>query len=195
MSSRNFEIQVDDKEVLAALEQMQRRSMDLKPFMGAVGMIMIKAVHSNFEAEGRPKWKGWSPLTQEIYEETAWEKGMATRKTPMAGARQAQRSVNKLASAKILQNTGELKKSVVLGPVTANSVEVGSSLVYARIHQLGGEIHPVKAKALRIPVGSGHFIKLQKVTIPARPFLQLQEADGQTIMRIAEDYLMRGAIG
>ena len=62
--------------------------------------------------------------------------------------------------------------------------EIGSNLVYARIHELGGVIRPVHAKALYFQVmgqagvrksaariTGGDWVMVQKVNIPARPYL------------------------
>lgn len=42
---------------------------------------------------------------------------------------------------------------------------------YALIHELGGTIKPVQAKALAFEI-DGQFIQVQSVTIPARPYLR-----------------------
>lgn len=203
MSDRFLEVQLDTREVEQALEGMQQRMLHLRPFYGAVGMIMLKAVHENFEKEGRPKWKSRSPLTEKIYSGAAMDaaigKGLrSNRKTAKGRAsvihREYEKSRTDLAGRKILQGEGELKKSVV-EHVTNDYVEVGSSLIYSRIHQLGGVIRPKKAKALAIPLGGGKVLRLRQVKMPARPFLTLQESDYQTIVRIAHDYVTTGAIG
>lgn len=43
---------------------------------------------------------------------------------------------------------------------------------YALIHELGGVIRPVNAKALAIPQGDGSVRLVKSVTIPARPYLR-----------------------
>ena len=43
---------------------------------------------------------------------------------------------------------------------------------YALIHELGGVITPVKAKALKIPLPDGSFRFVKSVRIPARPYLR-----------------------
>lgn len=43
---------------------------------------------------------------------------------------------------------------------------------YARIHEEGGEIVPVKAQALHFRLPDGTFATVKKVTIPARPYLR-----------------------
>lgn len=43
---------------------------------------------------------------------------------------------------------------------------------YALIHELGGVIVPVRAKALKIPMPDGSFRFVKSVTIPPRPYLR-----------------------
>lgn len=43
---------------------------------------------------------------------------------------------------------------------------------YALIHEIGGVIKPVRAKALAIPLAGGGVAFAQSVTIPARPYLR-----------------------
>lgn len=45
-------------------------------------------------------------------------------------------------------------------------------VVYALIHELGGTIRPVKAKALAIPQPDGSVRFVKQVTIPPRPYLR-----------------------
>jgi phage gpG-like protein len=60
--------------------------------------------------------------------------------------------------------------------VSGDNIDVGvlpgPSLAGARLHQLGGDIKPVNAKALRFFIG-GKAVFRGKVTIPARPYLPL----------------------
>jgi HK97 gp10 family phage protein len=44
-------------------------------------------------------------------------------------------------------------------------------VIYAKIHEFGGVIRPVKAKALKFQI-DGKWIVTKKVTIPARPYLR-----------------------
>jgi phage gpG-like protein len=72
-------------------------------------------------------------------------------------------------SAATLKKTGALWQSIRITEITATSVTVGSDRKYAAIHQLGGEITPKAAKALRFFSG-GRWWTVKKVTMPARPF-------------------------
>lgn len=179
------------------ISSMAARGVNTQPLMGTIGHIILGSVTRNFENEGRPKWKPISDLTQDIYSGRLLDRLEATK-----GFQNLKREKTRIArrssflaqhgGRRILQGEGDLKKSIVVGKVTRNSVEIGSSLPYARIHQLGGEIKPKKGKYLFIPIGA-RFIRLKKATIPARPYLLLQAEDETTIIRATKDYLSQAA--
>ena len=89
----------------------------------------------------------------------------------------------------ILYRSGALSRSIDYIP-TPESVTIGSALVYARIHQLGGTIRPKTAKALAFMIGNKMHL-VQSVTIPARPYLGLSPANQTDIVEAAEDWLKR----
>lgn len=183
--------------VMNVIASMAARGENTQPLMGILGHLILGSVSKNFESEGRPKWKPISSLTQDIYsgrllsrlEATAGFQKLKRKKT------KATRRIAYLAKhgdRKVLQGEGDLKKSVVVGKLTKNSVEIGSSLPYARIHQLGGTITPKKSY-LFVPLGGGRFLRLKEVTIPARPYLLLQTEDETAIVKAAKDYLGQAA--
>jgi len=74
--------------------------------------------------------------------------------------------------------TGILEGSI---RITSTAREQGPTVVgqwgsadvkYALIHELGGVIRPVRAKALAFRLPDGSFRMAQQVTIPPRPFLR-----------------------
>lgn len=69
-----------------------------------------------------------------------------------------------------------------------DGVTWGSNMHYARIHQFGGEIRPKSASRLAFKVGD-RLVFADKVTIPARPFLGIDEEGRITIAGIALDAL------
>ncbi|UGQ20399.1 phage virion morphogenesis protein [Brucella anthropi] len=89
----------------------------------------------------------------------------------------------------ILYRTGALSRSIDY-VATPDSVMIGSALVYARIHQLGGTIRPKTAKALAFMIGNMMRL-VQSVTIPARRYLGLSPANQTEIVEAAEDWLKR----
>jgi phage gpG-like protein len=80
------------------------------------------------------------------------------------------------STSPILSDRGTLKRSIIFNAFPDGSVILGSNLVYAGIHQWGGQTkaHDItarNAKALRF---NGRFAKKVKhpgSTIPARPFM------------------------
>lgn len=94
----------------------------------------------------------------------------------------------KLREGQILSLTGTLRRSIAPqsadgrpGPdgivvFGTDTVTVGTNVFYARMMNDGttkmpeGVLRPVRARALRIPVGGGKFMFRKKVKIPARPF-------------------------
>lgn len=80
---------------------------------------------------------------------------------------------------------------ILAGSITYNSnaqrLEVGTATQYAAIHQFGGDIVPKNAKALMFQIG-GRFIQVQKVTMPARPFLGITDGDEAELVNIVHDH-------
>jgi phage gpG-like protein len=56
--------------------------------------------------------------------------------------------------------------------LAADSVTISNPMIYAAIHQLGGEIRPKNAKALKFFSG-GRWWTVKKVTMPARPYMPI----------------------
>jgi len=78
------------------------------------------------------------------------------------------------AGAKKLRDRGHLYGSLSYS-ASHSQVAVGTNRAYARIHQMGGQ------------AGRG-----RQVTIPARPFLGLNEENRQEIGRIVNDHITEG---
>ena len=79
---------------------------------------------------------------------------------------------------KPLSDTGRLRQSIEYA-TAPDSVMVGTNVIYARIHQLGGEIRPKNKKALKV---GGRLVS--KVTMPARPYLYMDEEDKAEVAHI-----------
>lgn len=195
------------EQVSSTLTSMAERGLRLTPLMGRIGLALIASVHENFAAEGRPKWKPLSAKTVASYQAAAVQKAQNTKRWQNA-KRAATKS--KIESArvekdvgghKILVQSGDLRKSIMIGEVTETSVEVGSSLPYARIHQLGGTIgaitiKPRDKKALAIPTPNGTIIRrsanIPERKIPARPYLAIQLDDVVLISGLTMQYIRDG---
>jgi phage gpG-like protein len=78
---------------------------------------------------------------------------------------------DKLRGRPLHRKSGDLAASINWRHISANDTGVGSyGVIYARIHELGGTIRPVHAKALHFKI-DGHWITTQKVVMPKRPYI------------------------
>ena len=95
-----------------------------------------------------------------------------------------------LVGGRTLVDTGRLVQSITHN-AQDDGVQVGTNVLYAAIHQFGGVISAVSAKALSFLIGDRRVFARQ-VTIPARPFLGLDREDEDEIGLIARDWLLEG---
>jgi phage gpG-like protein len=81
-------------------------------------------------------------------------------------------NVEKTFSKKATQNlAGSIKVFLASSTETKAEVDVGPTVVYGRIHELGGLIKPVFAKFLHFVIDGVH-ISTKLVHMPARPYLR-----------------------
>lgn len=133
-----------------------------KNVMDDFGSYLVAEIQSRFENESDPDGQAWEQSTR------AREEGGQT-----------------LSKSNILRQSITYEHS-------ASKLEVGSAMIYARIHQEGGEIKPKNKDKLVFRVG-GQLIFADKVTIPARPYLGFTDQDEQELSDIVHDH-WEGAI-
>lgn len=175
----SYEIKNDEK-VRALIKQAGEKAKDLRVPLKRAGILMLGSIDKNFREEGRPKrWAPLSPMT------------IAMRRKKGKGA-------------KILQDTGMGKGSIVYEVVSNQKVQIGTRLDYMRKHQEGAtiniparDIYPVKARALHwVDPGTGEDVfamhvhqKARTAKLPQRKFLLFQEEDKVNIVKIFTEYL------
>ncbi len=142
----NGPVVVDTTRLNQRLNDLRRRADNMEPAFAEIGQMLLTSVERNFEEEGRYSvpgaWQGGS---------SKWEK--------LAAATVRARKRKGRGPNPILQISGQLAASVHSEPDAAG-VTVGTNLVYAGIHQFGGE------------AGRG-----RSVHVPARPYLVAQDED------------------
>lgn len=166
MTGARLTVVLDDTAALAALARVRALMADLTPVGTAIGVGLADNVRDRFEQGVDPEGNPWAPLLP--------------------------------AYAEIKQGPGILRGmgagAGLMGSITSaaagDQVMVGSSKVYAAIHQFGGRIVPKTAKGLRFRLASG-VVFAHAVTIPARPYLGLSAADRETIEDVVEGFLTR----
>lgn len=172
-----IELTLQYEPVLRAWRRAAAEMGDARPLMRSVAGIMHGAVEDNFAEEGRPKWQPLASSTMLGLQVRGkdWKK-LASGK---------QRSIGSVKfspfSGKILQRSGALARSIVQR-YDQDSAVVGTNIVYARIHQMGGKTKPhvIRAKAKRALSFGGIVVRQVNhpgSNIPARPFLQLTPRD------------------
>lgn len=170
----------DAEDALADLGGLIARLDDPTPAYEDIGLALITSTHDR------------------------WERGVAPSGSPWPTSLRV-----KKYGGKTLKLTARLYRSVTAN-ASRTGVEVGTNVVYAAIHQLGGSI----AQGARTAVlhfktnkrtGTSRFAKPGKadrarkaeigahtITMPARPFLGLDQDDPRTIATIFENYLSAG---
>lgn len=96
-------------------------------------------------------------------------------------------------AGKILQDSGRLRSSID-SDSDNNEAIVGTNVVYARIHQLGGKTKPhvIRPRNKQALYFNGRFARQVNhpgSDIPARPFLTLEDDDLRQIEQRISDYL------
>lgn len=142
----------------AVLQRMVNESRDLSPLMTSIAGTLAAETEANFAAQGRPKWVG------------------------LASSTKASRTAKGTWPGTILQVTGRLAASVTTSS-TSDMAQIGTNVVYAGIHQFGGEIppHTIKARYAKALAWAGGFAKSVEhpgAKMPARPFLPFTMTGG-----------------
>lgn len=177
-ASSVIDITLDDAELKAELKKLAARLNNLKPFFNDVGETLLNSTRERFRSQTAPDGSAWTPLS------------------PAYAARK------KRNKGKILTLYGHLRGTLVK-QATADSLRIGTPLVYGATHQFGaaqgsfGEVvarinaHTRRTRsggtvsvrahtrAMRIPWGN----------IPARPFLGLSTADRNDFLDALNAYL------
>jgi phage virion morphogenesis protein len=108
-----IEIHLDDRDVLTALQDLQRSAGDLRPALAEIGEVLIESTKQRFGSQTGPDGQPWpenSPVTIE-------RKG---RNQPLTG------------------ETGNLMDAIYYNLVGNDALEIGSPMQYAAMQQFGG---------------------------------------------------------
>ena len=119
----------------------------------------------------RPLMKNIAGIMADAVEENFEQEGRPDKWQELAESTIKHRKKTKHWPGRILQVEGQLATSITTQYDNKSAV-IGSNLAYAAIHQLGGQ------------AGKG-----KKVTIPARPYLNLTESDYKKIIEKSAKYL------
>jgi phage gpG-like protein len=160
--------------------------VDYKPCFKGIRLLLIAATKKNFDEERSPDGVAWAPL-----------------KHKRQRRRDRRRSRPPGSVDKILSDSGMLRSSNtavnVEGNVnveTAMSLEWGSNLEYAAVHQFGHTFPPMKAKGKKSfswigDDGKRIFRKsIGKRVVPARPFIGINDELADDISDLVADFVV-----
>lgn len=158
-------ITVNEVELREVLTRMGRIGRDPREFLEDVGQHLLSETQDRLLAGGPAPdgaaWPDWNPLYRKFRPKLSPKGGMMNLR-------------------------GRLRDSITT-QVQGRQLRVGTNTIYARVHQFGAVIEPVRAPMLRVP-GVG---MLPSVTIPARPFLGVSAEDRREIVALFNDHARR----
>lgn len=170
MTGITLQLTVDDSRLGLGAAALSKAAQHMRPMMAIAGGIFENSTRTRFALERSPDGIPWP---------TSWRA--------------------KETGGTTLQDRGSLRDSI-RSNVGDNFVETGpdgrsESSRHAATHQFGAVIRPVKAKALAFTGGDGKFRMAQSVTIPARPFMGINDDDVADLRAAFVDYLEGEANG
>lgn len=175
----------DTTAALAGLVRLRERAVHLQPVLDRVGAALESSTIERFDAGVSPAGAPWKPSNRAV----AGSRVEVGRKR-----KDGSRKVVMGRIGKTLVDSARLRNSITHS-ADDTSVDVGSNVVYAAVHQFGATITAKGGGALRFRLASGDFVTVKSVTIPARPYLGISPADELTIIDIVSDALAEAAAG
>lgn len=190
MATEGIQLRLVDEAVMATLDRIERLAESPASIMASIATFLVSRTQRHFETETGPDGK-WKPLS------------------PRTAARRIGR--RRRGTDHILRDTTRLYSSIT-GESSETEAAVGTNLIYGAIHQLGGEVK-IPAREQDIHLGRTNrgkrFVKASAkrketmrvnigahtITIPARPYLYLDDEDEAEIREIVEDAFRAEADG
>ncbi|WP_172298337.1 phage virion morphogenesis protein [Pseudoruegeria sp. HB172150] len=159
-------VEVTDEEVAAALSRIAARLTDLTPLMQDLGEALVNSTEDRFPEGRAPDGTPWAPKSQATID---------------AYRRREGKTANARVDFRPLFGPSGRLSSEIHWQAGPNSVEIGSSLIYAAVDQFGAAKGQFGTTSKGSPIPWGD--------IPARPFLGISEGDRSALTLIIEGYL------
>lgn len=180
MATAPYWIEIQDNEVIQAMNRMNQAAINPGPALKAIGEVFLRLTRQSFETSTDPWGNKWAPNSQATYESFLnGRPGTISKQTGRITAKGSQLAMNKKP---LFGHSYDLFRQFHY-QVQQNSLWFSNSMVYAAIQNFGGT--------------KGQFQHLWG-DIPARPFMPVNAAgdlapSAQTeTLRIVQEYLMNG---
>jgi phage gpG-like protein len=160
---------IDSRQVDILFRELKQNSQDLSPALRMIEQELLDSIEDIFETEGHGNWPKLHPKTVE-----------AREKEGKAGM--------------MLQKTGQLVASIQSGgQITSNEVIVGTNVPYAGFLQEGTTQNVTAKQRMWLGKNLGLWMKVgAKITMPARPFLEITDEVAMEAENILADHLLKG---
>ena len=169
---------------------IDKLGMDIRsfrePLKRAVQQVIIPSIQRNFDEEGRPAWAPYAEATIDIREKMGEPVGNLLDKT--GALRQVMSHVNIWTINNNAAILLDLPQNVWYGKVHQGGY---GSTMGGRIKKTGsaGAAFNSLQKSIANAIKTGTTIRTGDFTIPARPFIMIQEEDVPNIQRVFEEWL------
>ncbi|MCY3878611.1 MAG: phage virion morphogenesis protein [Rhodobacteraceae bacterium] len=189
MAGAGIRIETNAAAASADLARRIARMSDTRPVMDEIGSLLEESTRERFDRERGPDGAPWLPSLRARRE-----------------------------GGKTLTDSARLRESItrrVTGSGSRAEVEVGTNVIYAAIHQFGGEIRrAARRQTLAFNAAGNRFASRRSTSrrragivriaiadigegtsvMPARPFLGVSAADRAGIERIVVNHLVRAGL-
>lgn len=173
----HIRIEVDDRQVLDALEQLRARAADLKPALNEIGEHLAETTKRRFDTSTAPDGSRWAPNSQVTFlQYLSHFKGSYTKSGKLSS-----KGAGRVVGKKPLIGETRSLSSEIYPRLTGDGVEIGSPMEYAAVQQFGAKQGAFGRDRRNHPIPWGD--------IPARPFLGLSSDDRDSILDIVRSYL------
>ncbi len=186
-----IEVKVIDKEVILALQAVERKTKDLRPVFAELGEILIESVKERFSKGRGPDGKAWaankpSTIAQlldktkgNFRQKTVTDK--AGNKHKIRTGKLTKKGQTRMDGKKPLIGESRSLSGGIHYKATAASLRIGSSRIYSRVQQFGAAQGAFGKTKRGAPIPWG--------PIPARPYLGFSAHDKWTIADIVRKHL------
>lgn len=161
-------VELKDEDVQRALQQAARALTDMTPLMQELGEMLVESTKARFPKGVGPDGETWAPKSQVTID---------------AYRRREAKGQNTHLDFRPLFGPSGMLFSQIHYEATADSIEIGSNMIYAAVMQFGA------AKGAFGKDSRGHSIPWGN--IPARPFLGISATDRGNIVAAVEEWLGR----
>ncbi|TCP88920.1 phage virion morphogenesis protein [Rhizobium sp. PP-CC-2G-626] len=187
---KGIQVRVDDEQVFHALDRIEKATENRLDAENAIAGYLVTSTQRRFEKSVDPDGKPWKRLKP----------------------RTAAKRINGAPRGydNILRVTRRLEQSI-FSQVEDHEIRIGTNVVYAAIHHLGGTIEmPERDQTIYQHYdkktdtfdqrfrkrGRSNFARdvkvgAHKIVMPARPYLGIDDADRKEITAIVEDHFAK----